>query len=118
MFRCAARCQRSLRSLASIGLITARDSRPTCLTAVSFAGELVARLPFHNSGFRSLQRMSFRPKRPGRRQRIYSGTLPPGCLIPAAMDLSVMRTAERHGKLIADLAPESPRFPPDRNQLG
>jgi hypothetical protein len=54
--------------------------------------------------------MSFKPKRPGRRQRIYSGALPPGCFIPAAMDLPVMRTAERHGKLIAHLAPESLRL--------
>src|SRR6516162_995986 len=80
------------------------------MTSDAFAGELVARLLFYSSCLRSPQRMSFKPKHPGGRQRIYSGTLPPGCFIPAAMDLPVMCTAERHGKLIAHLAPESPRL--------
>ena len=79
-----------------------RETQDHLLTALSFAGELVARLLFYSSGLRSPQRMSFEPKHPGGRQRIYSGTLPPGCFIPAAMDLPVMwpedaKEASGHG---------------------
>jgi hypothetical protein len=55
------------------------------MTSDAFAGELVARLLFYSSCLRSPQRMSFKPKHPGGRQRIYSGTLPPRCFVPAAM---------------------------------
>src|SRR5262249_58157852 len=39
-----------------------------------------------------------------------AGRLPPGLLIPGAMDRAVMRAAERHGEFVADFAAERPRL--------
>jgi hypothetical protein len=50
--------------------------------------------------------MSCKPKRAGGGKRIYSGASPPRSFITAAMDLTVMRATERHGKLVAHLATE------------
>ncbi len=56
------------------------------------------------------QRMAFKPKRAGGRERIYSRALPPNAFITAAMDLAVMRATERHRKLVAHFAPECRRL--------
>jgi 7-keto-8-aminopelargonate synthetase-like enzyme len=54
--------------------------------------------------------MGLKPKRVRRRQRIYSGFVPPHLLIATAMDLAMMRAAQRHRKLIAHLAAERARL--------
>jgi 7-keto-8-aminopelargonate synthetase-like enzyme len=54
--------------------------------------------------------MGLKPQRVRRRQRIYSGFAPPHLLIAAAMDLAMMRAAQRHRELIAHLAAERARL--------
>jgi hypothetical protein len=54
--------------------------------------------------------MGCKPQRAGGREWIYSAVSPPQCLIAAVMDLTVMRTAERHRELIAHLATEGSRL--------
>ena len=52
--------------------------------------------------------MRFEPERTGGGAGINAGLLPPCRLVATAMDLAMMAAAERHGKLIADLATERP----------
>src|SRR5262245_32183599 len=56
--------------------------------------------------FRSRQRMGFKPECAGSRKWVCSGVLPPRCFIAAAMNLTVVRAAERHRELVAHLATE------------
>jgi hypothetical protein len=50
--------------------------------------------------------MRFEPKRAGRDGRIKPGFLPPSGFVTTAMHLALVPSAQRHGELIADLAPE------------
>src|ERR1051326_8485307 len=50
--------------------------------------------------------MGLEPKLAGRRGRIDAGSRPPTGFIAAAVDLTMMATAEWHSELIADLATE------------
>src|SRR5271169_2343539 len=52
--------------------------------------------------------MCLEPQRASGRGRIDRDLLPPSSFIAASMDLTVMSTTQRHGELIADLAPERP----------
>ena len=61
-------------------------------------------------GFRSQQRMGFKPERAGSRKWIYSSVPPPQSFIAAAMDLTVMRATERHREFIAHFATERTRL--------
>jgi hypothetical protein len=61
-------------------------------------------------GFRTRQRMGFKPQRAGSRKRIYSGISPPRSFVTAAMDLTVVRATERHRELVTDLATERTRL--------
>jgi hypothetical protein len=54
--------------------------------------------------------MGFQPEHAGSRKRIYSGFLPICSLIAAAMNLTMMRPAQRDGELIAHLATERARL--------
>jgi len=67
-------------------------------------------LVVRSGGFLSRQRMSFKPERPGGRERTYSGVLPPRHFIAATMDFTVMRATEWHRELIAHPATERPRL--------
>jgi hypothetical protein len=55
--------------------------------------------------------MGFTPERTGNRERIYSGVLPPGSFIAAAMDLAVVGATQRHRKFVAHLTTERARQP-------
>jgi len=50
--------------------------------------------------------MCSKPQRAGSRKRIYSAVPPPAFLIAAAMNLTVMHSADGHRELVADLAAE------------
>jgi hypothetical protein len=50
--------------------------------------------------------MRFQPERAGSRKRIYSPVLPPRSFTSAVMNLSVMRSTERHRKFVAHLTTE------------
>ena len=52
--------------------------------------------------------MRFEPERTGSRTGINAGLFPPCRLVVTAMDLAMMAAAERHNKLIADLADRAP----------
>ncbi len=52
--------------------------------------------------------MRLKPQGPGSGERIDSGLAPPLSFITMAMELTMMPAAQRHGELIADLAPERP----------
>jgi len=56
----------------------------------------------------SRQWMRFQPKRASRRHRVNSGCPPPRAFIAATMDLAMVPSTQGHGKLITDLAAESP----------
>ena len=71
---------------------------------------LVCCLVTRGGSFGSWQGMCFKPKRAGSRKRIYSGLSPPRSFITAAMDLTVVRAAERHRELVAYLATERSRL--------
>ena len=50
--------------------------------------------------------MHLQPKRASNDDRIDAGTFPPSNFVAAAVDLSMVSPAQRHGELIAHLAPE------------
>ena len=50
--------------------------------------------------------MRLQPQRAGSNGRINASIFPPSDFIATAMDLAMMAAAQRHGELIADLAPE------------
>ena len=52
--------------------------------------------------------MCFEPQLTGRKGRVKPCAAPPRSFITMTMDLAMMSTAERHGKLVADLASERP----------
>ena len=52
--------------------------------------------------------MRSEPEHTGSRTGINAGLFPPCRLVATAMDLAMMAAAERHNKLIADLATERP----------
>ena len=54
--------------------------------------------------FRSGQWMRFKPECAGSRKWIYPSVLPPRTFTAAPMDLTVMRTTDRHGEFVTDLA--------------
>jgi hypothetical protein len=57
-----------------------------------------------------------RTQGPGRNGRINSSFIPPRGFIAVAMDLAMMSSAQRHGELVADLAPEHPTLCEARQQ--
>src|ERR1700691_2729471 len=59
---------------------------------------------------RARQRMRLQPKCAGEPNGIDTGLLPPCGFIVAAMDLTVVATAQWDGELIAHLAPERPKL--------
>ena len=52
------------------------------------------------------QRMRFQPQRASRDRRLDAGLPPPCGFIAAAVDLAMVSSTQRHGELIANLAPQ------------
>jgi hypothetical protein len=67
-------------------------------------------LVVRRGSFRPQQRVGFKPECAGSRKWVCSSVLPPQSFIAAAMDLTVVRAAERHRKLVAHFAPERTRL--------
>ena len=56
------------------------------------------------------KRVCFGPKHPGGAYGVDAGVFPPCTFITAAMHLAVVSPAQRHGELVADLAPKCLRL--------
>jgi hypothetical protein len=54
--------------------------------------------------------MRLQPEHAGSHKRVYSRLPPPQSFVTAAMDLTMVRTTERHRELVADLAAEPARL--------
>ena len=67
-------------------------------------------LVVRSGGFLSRKWMSRKPQPACGDKRLYSAVPPPRSFIAAAMNLTVMRPAQRHGELIAHLATERSRL--------
>ena len=67
-------------------------------------------LVVRSGGFLSRKWMSRKPQPACGDKRLYSAVPPPRSFIAAAMNLTVMRPAQRHGELIAHLATERTRL--------
>ena len=54
--------------------------------------------------------MAFAPELLGNEARINAERLPPRSLVPAVVEIAMVRAAERDSELVAHLAPERPRL--------